>query len=81
MKTIDLTKGRHSLSEVLTLAKAETVLLRTASGEDFLLEQADEFDREAAELGESERFSTFLAARSGEVGDIPIADVRRRRRL
>ena len=51
MKTIDLSKGRHSLSEVLKLAQHQTILLRSSSGENFLVEPADEFDREAAALG------------------------------
>ena len=79
MKTIDLSKGRHSLSEVLTLAKTEAVLLHSPSGEDFLLEHADEFDREAAALGGSVKFSSFLEARSKETGDVPIREVRQKR--
>lgn len=77
MKTVDLSKGRHSLSEVIALAKSEAVLIRSISGEDFILEQADDFDREAAALGSSAKFSSFLEARSKEAGDIPIEAVRR----
>jgi len=76
MKTIDLSKGEHSLSEILTLAKSEAVLIHSASGEDFLLEHADGFEREAAALGGSERFASFLEARSRESGDIPIGKIR-----
>ena len=81
MKTIDLSKGQHSLSEVLTLAKSEAVLIHSASGEDFLLEHADEFDREAAALGGSEKFMSFLETRSNETGDIPISRIREKRGL
>ena len=38
MKEIDLTKEHHSLSEVLTFAKSEAVLIHSPSGEDFVLE-------------------------------------------
>jgi hypothetical protein len=79
MKTVDLREGQHSLSEVLSLAKSESVLIHSASGEDFLLEQADEFDREVATLGASEKFMSFLEARAKETGDIPIEEVRRTR--
>ena len=81
MKTIDLAKGRHTLSEVLGLAKSETILIRSRSGEDFVLEQADEFDREVAALGTSEKFASFLDKRSKETGDIPISAVRENRGL
>ncbi|MBN2208793.1 MAG: hypothetical protein JW759_05830 [Candidatus Coatesbacteria bacterium] len=81
MKTIDLTKGRHTLSGVLALAKSETVLIHSESGEDFVLEQADEFDREVAALGSSRTFTSFLDARSKETGDMPISEVRGKRGL
>jgi hypothetical protein len=79
MKEIDLTKEHHSLSEVLTFAKLEAVLIHSVSGEDFILEPADEFDREVAALGASERFMSFLDARAKESGDIPLAKVRQKR--
>jgi hypothetical protein len=79
MKKIDLTKEHHSLSDVLSYAKTETVLIHSASGEDFVLEPADEFDREAAALGGSERFLSFLEARSRETGDVPLREIRRGR--
>lgn len=79
MKRIDLTKEPHSLSEVLTLAKSEAVLIHSPSGEDFVLESADEFDREVAALGASEKFASFLEARSKEAGDISLQEVRRKR--
>jgi len=72
MKRIDLTKEHHSLSEVLTFAKSEAVLIHSPSGEDFVLESADEFDPEVAALGAGEKFASFLDARSKETGDIPL---------
>ncbi len=79
MKTIDLSKGERSLNDVLTLAKSEAVLIRSASGEDFLLEQADELDREAAALGASEKFMSFLNERSKEEASLTLEEMRRRR--
>jgi len=79
MKTVDLREGDQSLSQVLELAKSEAVLIRSATGEDFLLEQADEFDREVATLGASEKFMSLLEARAKETGDIPLDQVRRTR--
>jgi hypothetical protein len=79
MKRIDLTKEHHSLNEVLTFAKSEAVLIHSPTGEDFVLESANEFDREAAALGASEKFASFLDARSKESGDIPLRKVRQKR--
>ncbi len=79
MKEIDLTKEQHSLNDVLTFAKSEAVLIHSPSGEDFVVEAADKFDREVAALGASERFASFLEARSKESGDIPLRKVRQKR--
>jgi hypothetical protein len=81
MKEIDLAKEQRSLSEVLTLAKSEAILIHSASGDDFVLEAADEFDREVAALGANEKFTSFLEARSKETGAIPLRGVRHKRGL
>jgi len=80
MKTIDLAQVQPSLSEILAAAKDEAILIRSASGEDFLLEPADEFDREVASLAASEKFTAFLQARSNETNDKPLSEVRERLR-
>ncbi|MDO9585445.1 MAG: hypothetical protein Q7I93_03045 [Syntrophales bacterium] len=81
MKTIDLTKEKHSLGEVLALAKSEAVLIHSPSGEDFLLEHADEFDREVAALEGSDKLMSFLRERAREMGDIPLNEARGKRGL
>ncbi len=79
MKRIDLTKEHYSLNQMLTFAKSEAVLIHSPSGEDFVLESADEFDREVAALGGSEKFASFLEARAKETGGIPLRKVRQKR--
>lgn len=79
MKTIDLSKGQRSLGEVLALAKSEAVLIHSVSGEDFVLEHADDFDREVIALGSSAKLASFLGDRSKETGDIPIEEIRKKR--
>jgi hypothetical protein len=81
VKTIDLNKEQPTLADVLTLARSEPIVIHSGPGEDYLLEPADEFDREAAALGGSERFMSFLESRSQETGDISIAEVRKKRGL
>jgi hypothetical protein len=81
MKTVDLGKEKHSLDELLTLARSEAVLIHSPLGEDFLLEQADQFDREVTLLGSSEKFTSFLEKRAEETDDIPLSEIRKRRGL
>ena len=72
MKTIKLDKKSPSVDELLAIARRETVLLVSRDGTSFVLEQADDFDREVAELGNSEKFMSFLEERSREKGVISI---------
>ena len=81
MKTVDLTKEEPTLADVLTLARSEAVLIHSDSGEDFVLEQADEFDREVAALGSNPKFMSLLTERSKETGDVSLEQVRAKRGL
>jgi len=78
MKTIDLAREEHTLADLLALAKTDSVLIHSAAGEDFLLEPADDFDREVALLGRSERFLSFLRDRSKETGGRSLAEIRKK---
>ena len=78
MKTIDLAREQHTLTELLKLAKRDSILIRSATGEDFLLEPADDFDREVGMLGQSERFLSFLQERSKETGGRSLAELRKK---
>ena len=64
MKTVDLKKESPSVTELLAMARKKRVLLVSKDGTAFVLEEADEFDREVAELGRSEKFMRFLSKRS-----------------
>ena len=72
MKTINLQKDSPSLRQLLTMASNESVLLVSDDGKTFILEEADQFDREVEELGNSKRFMKFLEERSKEKGVISI---------
>src|SRR5216117_1187901 len=72
MKTVNLSKESLSVNELLTMAREKSVLLVSADGTTYLLEEADDFDREVAVLGNSDRFMRFLKKRSREKGVISI---------
>ena len=66
MKTVNLKTESPSVGELLAMARRKSVLLVSKDGATFILEEADEFDREVAELGGSEKFMKFLSGRSKE---------------
>jgi hypothetical protein len=74
MKTIDLRRQQISVDELLESAGADKVRITSKGGEEFLLEAADAFEREAKELGQSAKFVAFLAARSAEPGRVALAE-------
>ena len=66
MKTINLDKNAHSVDELLAIARREVVLLVSRDGTSFVLEEADDFELEVTQLGNSENFVKLLKERSGE---------------
>lgn len=60
MKTLDLRRKHITLEEVLKLAAAGSVRILTAEGHAFVVEDADDFDKELKLLGKSKKFRQFL---------------------
>ena len=77
MRTVNLVEEQHTISELLQLAKSEPVLIHDVDGADFLLEEADELEREVAALGDSEKFMSFLQSRSAESAESSADEVAR----
>ncbi len=77
MKTLDLTGKRITLDELLELAATDAVRILTADGRAFVLEQADDFEKEVALLGKSKKFRRFLNERSKETATTSLEDYRR----
>jgi hypothetical protein len=78
MTTIDLTQEHPSINDLLRLAAGDQVRIRSQSGQEFILESADAFDREVAELSGSGRFMSFLAERAKEPGGTKLEDIERK---
>ena len=78
MKTVDLRQQHVSIDELLRCVGTDVVRITSKDGEEFVLEAADSFEREARELGQSENFMAFLAQRSGERGRVPLAEIEAR---
>ena len=73
--TINLKEESPSVAQLLAMARKKSVLLVSKDGATFVLEEADGFDREVAELGGSEKFTKFLNRRSKEKAVISIEEL------
>ena len=78
MKTIDLRNQRIELDELLQSVGSDLVRITSKNGDEFVLEAADAFEHEVAELGRSEKFMAFLAERSAESGRRSLAEIEAR---
>jgi PHD/YefM family antitoxin component YafN of YafNO toxin-antitoxin module len=78
MTTIDLTHQQPGIDDLLRMAAGDPVRIRSRSGEEFILESADAFEREVAELSRSQRFMSFLAERAMEPAKTRLEDLERR---
>jgi hypothetical protein len=78
VKTLDLTKQQLSVDELLESAATEAVLIRGRDGNEFVIEAADAFDHETAELAHSQKFMAFLAERSKEAAGATLEEVQRK---
>ena len=78
MTFIDLTQEQPSVDDLLRMATGDSSRIRSRSGEEFILESVDAFEREVAELSRSAPFMSFLANRSKEPGGTKLKDLERR---
>ncbi len=77
MKTLDLTRKRITLGELLDLAAVDTVRILTTDGRAFILEPADDFNKEVKLLAKSKKFRRFLSQRSKEAATTSLEDYKR----
>jgi len=78
MITIVLKQKKHSVEELLTLTRSESVLIYGKDVEHFILEERDDFEKEVEALGKSEKFMKFFEGRSKEKDTIAISTIAKR---
>lgn len=75
MKTVRLEKRRLNLKEAMNMADKEPVLLLTADGREFIISEADDFEKEVEILRKSHAFQKFLDKRAKSKKRISLANV------
>ncbi|MBI3361338.1 MAG: hypothetical protein HY023_09530 [Chloroflexi bacterium] len=77
MRTLDLRHTTITVKELLSWAASDSVHIVAENGHEFILEEADEFEREVTLLGNSDKFMSFLEIRSQEEGSITLDELER----
>jgi hypothetical protein len=80
MKTVDLNIA-ISLSDLLSLAGEDTVLLKSPEGREFILAPVDDFEGEIESGGQNRELLEFLDQRSQDEKTYTLAQVRERLKL
>jgi len=75
MRVIELTNSKNSLDDLLEIARRETVILRGASHEGFVLAPSDEFDMEVELLRNNKEFMAYLDGLFKQKATIPLEDI------
>jgi hypothetical protein len=78
MKTLELTSQAPTLPELIKLAQAEPVLIRTATGEEYVLGAIDDFEREVELMRSSPQLRQLLEDRRKEKGTVSAQELRSR---
>lgn len=66
MKRVVVSSAGPDVAELLRLAREENVILCTESGEEFILAELDDFDRELALVRQQPELMALLRARAQE---------------
>ncbi len=75
MKTVKLEDEKLGLEEVINIARKEPVLVLTPDGKEFLISEADDFEKEVEALRGSPTFQKFLDDRLRGKATFPLEDV------
>jgi hypothetical protein len=75
MKTVSLQDEKFDLEALINMASKEPILLLTADGKEFVLAEADDFDREVEILRASQAFHQFLDERTRSTRRIPLEQI------
>ena len=78
MKTVDLSVNLPSITDLLQVARQESVVLRSSEGEEFFWALIDDFTREVESLRQNKKFLEFLDVREQETETISLEEVKRR---
>ena len=81
MRTVDLSTKAPTLQDLLELAGEGALILRTPDGREFVLAEADDFDKEIELVRQNQELMQFLEQRSRETKTYTLNQVREKLNL
>lgn len=78
MKTIKVSKQSKTLNALLKRAREENVILRSAEGDEFILAEIDDFNREIELTRDNKQLMRLLERRAKQKATVSLEEVKRR---
>ncbi len=76
MKTITVSRRARSVHALLRRARRENVILRSPGGEEFILAEVDDFNREIELARQNRRLMKFLDARARQTKTVSLEEAK-----
>ena len=78
MKTIKVSKQAKTLNAVLKRARKENVILRSPEGDEFILAEIDDFNREIELTRQNKQLIKLLESRARQKATVSLVETKRR---
>jgi hypothetical protein len=78
VKTIKVSKQSKTLNALLKRAREENVILRSAEGDEFILAEIDDFNREIELTRDNKQLMRLLERRAKQKATVSLEEVKRR---
>jgi hypothetical protein len=76
MKTITVSKRARGINDLLKQARKENLIIRAPDGDEFVLAEIDDFNREIELTRQNKKLMKLLEGRAKQTKTIPLADVK-----
>lgn len=77
MKTIKVSKQAKAINALLKSARRENVILRSAEGDEFILAEIDDFDREIELTRKNKQLMKLLERRAKQKPTVPLQEAKK----
>ncbi len=76
MKTITISRRARSVNALLKRARRENIILRSPEGEEFILAEVDDFNREIELTRQNRALMKFLEARARQAETVSLEEAK-----
>lgn len=76
MKTIKVSKQAKGINTLLRQARRENLILKAPDGDEFILAEIDDFNREIELTRQNKKLMKFLDLRARQTRTIPLKEVK-----